>query len=95
MQRREGSLGVIRYESTVMTVPEEYDVTFARYNQSGVLRPRRLRGRDVLVSFLKGDVHLNDDALSMTLDKIDSQRSAHVPNVIFTDEEIARLGFAA
>jgi hypothetical protein len=69
-------------------------VTFAPYAYSGVLRPRRLRGRDALASFLKRDAHLNYDALSSALGKIDSQRSAHVPNVILTDEEITRLGFA-
>src|SRR5579862_6992776 len=53
MQQREGSLGIIRYESTVANVPEEYDVTFGRYDYSGVLRPRRLRGREALVSFLR------------------------------------------
>lgn len=95
MQQREGSLGIIRYESTVANVPDEYDVTFARYDYSGVLRARRLRGLDALVSFLKRDVHLDNDALRIALDRIDSQRSVHVPNVIFTDDEIARLGFAA
>jgi len=44
MQPREGSLGIIRHESTVASAPEEYDVTFGRYDYSGVLRPRRLRG---------------------------------------------------
>ena len=34
MQTREGSLGIIRYASTVASVPEEYDVTFARYDYS-------------------------------------------------------------
>jgi hypothetical protein len=95
MQQREGSLGIIRYESTVANIPEEYDVTFARYDYSGVLRARRLRGRDALVGFLQRDVHLNASALSTAMEKIDAERGVHVPNVVFTDDEIARLGFAA
>lgn len=95
MATREGSLGIIRYENTVSNVPEMYDVTFGRYDHSGVLRPRRLRGREELVSFLSRDVHLNDDALKIALEKLEEKQSAHIPNVIFSDDEIARLGFAA
>jgi hypothetical protein len=47
-----------------------------------------------LVTFLRSDVHLNEDALINALQTIDSQRAASVPNVIFTDDEIARLGLA-
>jgi hypothetical protein len=75
-------------------VAEEYDVTFGPYDYSGVPRPRRLRGREVLTSFRKSDVHLNDDGLNGALERIDFRRSGHVPNVIFTDDEIARLRFA-
>ena len=95
MQQREGALGIIRYENTVTNAPEQYDVTFGRYDHNGVLRPRRLRGRETLISFLESDVHLNEDAMKIAMEKIDEGRSAHIDNVIFTDDEIARLGFAA
>jgi hypothetical protein len=95
MQQREGSLGILRYQSTGANVPEEYDVTFGRYDFSGVLRPRRLRGRAALISFLRADVELSDDTLDTVLARLDSQGSVSVPNVIFTDDKIARLGLAA
>lgn len=93
--RREGFLHIVPYQNTVFSVPEEYDVTFAPNDYSGVLRPRRLRGHAELVKFLDEDVGLNPDALRRALEMVEAQKSISVPNVIFTDEEIIRLGLAA
>ena len=58
----------------------------------GALRARRLLGRDALVHFLRSDVHLNEEVLESALTTVDSEQSVSVPNVIFTEDEIARLG---
>jgi hypothetical protein len=47
-----------------------------------------------LVSFLAQDVHLNVDPLKSALEMLDMQRSSSAPNVIFTDDDTARLGLA-
>lgn len=94
MLHREGALGIIRYQNTVTNLPEQYDVTFGRYDRGGVLRPRRLQGREGLIRFLERDAHPNNDALKSMLETIDAGRSAHIHNIVFTDDEIARLGFS-
>ena len=93
MKQREGSLRVFCYKSVSPTAPQEYDVTYAPYDRTGgALRARRLLGRDALVHFLKSDVHLNEEVLQSALATVDAEQSASVPNVIFTEDEIARLG---
>jgi hypothetical protein len=93
MRQHEGSLRITPYESIAPKAPQEYDVTYAPYDRTGgALRARRLLGRDALVSFLKSEAHLNEDALKGALAAVDTQKSASVPHVIFTEDEIARLG---
>jgi len=93
MRQHEGSLRVFCYKSVSPKAPQEYDVTYAPYDRTGgALRARRLLGRDALVSFLKSEAHLNEEVLESALTTVDSEQSASVPNVIFTEDEIARLG---
>ena len=93
MKQHEGSLRVFRYKSVSPTAPQEFDVTYAPYDRTGgALRARRLLGRDALAHFLETDVHLNQEVLESALATVDLEQSVSVPNVVFTEDEIARLG---
>lgn len=85
---REGSVGILQYG-------EKFDVTFARYDWSGVMSPRRLYGHEALIDFLQNKLRFTADVMKDAMRQLESQGSACLPNVHLIDEERLSLGLVA
>ena len=86
---REGNINIARYDGEV------FDLEFARNDWSGVMKPRRIRGREALISFLNDRLRFTPDVVNHAISQLDAQRSAHLPRVQLTDQERFDLGLVA
>jgi len=85
---RHGGVEVLRYGS-------KYDVAFARYDWGGVLAPCTVSSRDALARFLLTKIGIRQQEIESLLAEVDAHGSAHVEDVVLSDELRLRYGMVA
>ena len=85
---RYGAVGVLR-------CGEKYDITFARYDWSGVMAACTVFSRDSLQWFLLNKIRLVPYAVQELLAQVDAEGSGCVENVALSDEFRLRCGLVA